>query len=235
MPKRRTRKDTKKIKKRKGKKGTTKKNKKKDDFIKDTCNINVNASSGFTCYTGEILDKLKSAWNKKHPEDKINYTDNTNIWKNLKEKLQYTCRQESCWMRKLLNKLDNKKKLINEFFAPFAPKEWKQNPNEWLSSIDIKSKTIYYFDSVGEKVPKQIKKFCKKVQSQATLLGIELDFDEIHPHEHQKEDTECGIYSLFFITNMIKNVKMWKETFKKGKISDDEMTKYRKVYFNTVY
>ena len=40
-------------------------------------------------------------------------------------------------MRKLLNKLDNKKKLINNFFAPFAPNEWKKNPNEWLSSIDI--------------------------------------------------------------------------------------------------
>jgi hypothetical protein len=288
------------------------KSKKEEGFIKDSCNINVNASSGFTCYTGEILDKLKRAWNQKHPEDKINYTDNNNIWKNLKEKLNYTCRQESCWMRKLLNKLDNKKKLINEFFAPFAPKEWKKNPNEWLSSIDIskvmkqyekkyknfefigpspidydsqmaygecvweelcnfnldkllkrnlnkigvifnldphykggshwvslfidiKANIIYYFDSVGEKIPRQIKKFCKKVQSQATLLGIELKFDEIHPHEHQKEDTECGIYSLYFITNMIKNVKIWDTKFKKGTISDDEMTNYRKVYFNTVY
>ena len=128
MPKRKTIRDTKKNKKSKREAKKTKKAKKvkkakkakitkkiksekQDGFIKDTCNINVNASSGFTCYTGEILDKLKRAWNQKHPEDKINYTDNTNIWKKLKEKLNYTCRQESCWMRKLLNKLDNKKNL----------------------------------------------------------------------------------------------------------------------------
>ena len=309
MPKSRTKKDRK--RKSKSKKKFTKKNK-NDDFVKDVCNVNNNSVSGFTCYTGDILEKLKIAWNKKHPEDKINYTDNINIWKHLKDKLNYTCRQESCWMRKLLNKLDNKKKLINDFFAPFAPDEWKKNPNEWLSSIDItkvmkqyekkyknfefigpspidydsqmaygecvweelcnfnldklikrnlnkigiifnldphykggshwvsvfidiKSKMIYYFDSVGEKIPKQINKLCKKVQSQATTLGIDMKIDEIYPHEHQKKDTECGVYSIYFVTNMIKSIKMWDTTFKKGKIGDDEMAEYRKVYFNTVY
>jgi hypothetical protein len=292
-------------------KSQTKKNK-KEGFIKDVCNVNNNSGGNFTCYTSDVLEKLKSAWNKKHPEEKINYTDNLNIWKHLKDKLHYTCRQESCWMRKLLNKLDNKKKLINDFFAPFAPDEWKKNPNEWLSSvdiskvmkqyekkyknfefigpspidydtqmaygecvweelcnfnldkllkrnlnkigiifnldphykggshwvslfIDIKSKYIYYFDSVGDKIPRQIKKLCTKIQAQGNKLGIELNFDEIYPHEHQKKDTECGVYSIYFITNMIKTINTWSDKFKKGKISDNEMTEYRKVYFNTVY
>ena len=306
VSRRRRRKDTKKNNK------NNKKTRKNKEFIKDVCNVNNNSAESFTCYTSEILSKLKGSWNKKHPESEITYNDNLNIWKSLKEKLNYTCRQESCWMRKLLFKFDTKKKLISDFFAPFAPSTWKTNPNEWLSSvdiskvmkqyekkysnfefigpspidydtpiaygecvweelckfnldklikrnlnkigvifnldphdkggshwvsvfIDIKSKIIYYFDSVGDKIPKQIKKFCNTVKKQGNLLGINFKFDQIYPNSHQKEDTECGIYSLYFITNMIKSINIWNSLLKKGKISDDEMEKYRKVYFNTVY
>jgi hypothetical protein len=93
---------------------------------------------------------------------------------------------------------------------------------------------IYYFDSVGSKIPKQIKKFCNKVKNQGINIGINFKIDEIHPHEHQKSDTECGIYSIYFITNMIKNVKLWDKIFKKGKIKDKEMESYRKIFFNTI-
>jgi hypothetical protein len=298
-------------KKRKSKKGT-KKTKKNIKFINDKCNINVDNNNEYTCYTSDILKKLKDSWNKKHPEDKIESKDNRAVWKALKDKLSYTCRQESCWMRKLLNQLDHKKKLINEFFAPFAPNEWKDNPNEWLSRIDIskvmkqyekkykdfefigpspidydsqlaygecvweelcnfnieklikkgivkigvifnldphykggshwvslfidvKSKMIYYFDSVGEKIPRQIKKFANKVKKQGTVIDIDFKIDEIYPHEHQKSDTECGIYSLYFITTMIKSVSAWNKMFKNGKVPDEKMEKYRKIYFNTVF
>jgi len=34
---------------------------------------------------------------------------------------------------------------------------------------------------------------------------------------------------------MIKNTKMWDTIFKSGTISDKEMEKYRKIYFNTIY
>ena len=108
--------------------------------------------------------------------------------------------------------------------------------SHWVSLfIDISSKKVYYFDSVGKKIPRQIKKFTNTVISQATMLGINLEFDEIYPNEHQKKDTECGMYSIYFITNMIKNTKMWDTIFKSGTISDKEMEKYRKIYFNTIY
>ena len=305
VSKRRSRKNNQKNKS----KGKTKKNKK--SFVKDVCNISNDNSEVFTCYTSDILNKLKNSWNTKHPEDKIKSNDNLEIWKALKEKLIYTCRQESCWLRKLLNKYDSKKKLLNDFFAPFAPGEWKKNPNEWLSSIDIskvmkqyekkykyfefigpspidydsqmaygecvweelcnfnleklikkginkigvifnldphykggshwvslfvdvKNSTVFYFDSVGNKIPRQINKFFNKIKSQGNLINLKFKLDEIHPHEHQQEDTECGIYSIYFLTNMIKTIKSW-NLFKKGKISDDEMTEYRKVYFNTIF
>jgi hypothetical protein len=44
------------------------------------------------------------------------------------------------------------------------------------------------------------------------------------------EDTECGIYSLYFIISMIKNVDPRKLLTKR--ISDETMERLRKVYFN---
>ena len=108
--------------------------------------------------------------------------------------------------------------------------------SHWVSLfVDVKRKMIYYFDSVGEKIPRRIKKFANKVKKQSQVMDIDFEIDEIHPHEHQKSDTECGIYSLYFITTMIKSPSSWEKVFKNGKVPDEKMEKYRKIYFNTVF
>ena len=47
--------------------------------------------------------------------------------------------------------------------------------------------------------------------------------------EHQKKNTECGVYSLFFIIEMLKTDKDY--MFHK-EIPDEEIEKFRKEYFN---
>ena len=79
--------------------------------------------------------------------------------------------------------------------------------SHWVALyIDFKQKFIYYFDSVGDKCPKRIKKFVKKVKSQGSSRGMEFDFKE-NKVSHQKKNTECGVYCLFFIIEMLKKVK----------------------------
>ena len=97
--------------------------------------------------------------------------------------------------------------------------------------IDIPKKIIYYFDSVGDKAPKQISKLVKKIQYQGNELGIDLKYKENHPFEHQKGNTECGIYVIYFITEILEGKKDL-DYFTTNKINDDEMEKYRKIYFN---
>ena len=106
--------------------------------------------------------------------------------------------------------------------------------SHWVSLyIDIKKGKIFFYDSAGDKAPKQIKKLSNTIIEQGKHLNppIAFVFDENHPKEHQFGDTECGVYSLFFIINMLED-KIDGDYIKKNKISDDFMEKFRKVFFN---
>jgi hypothetical protein len=266
---------------------------------------------GYTCIRDESICKLKTLWNKRHPDNKIKNTTIKKTWGTLKKKLKNVCNKESCWLQQKFAKKGMGNEL-NVAFAPESPKKWKKNPNEWLSStdiiavmkqyerkykcfnfigpspidydthkmygecvweelchfdlnkelndgkrkigiifnldphykngshwvslyIDIKKQSIFYFDSVGKSIPSQIKKFVKEVQRQGLQLvkhePINFIFDQNHPKEHQMGDTECGIYSLYFIIHMIED-KHDGEYFKTHVITDKCVEKFRKVYFN---
>jgi len=96
--------------------------------------------------------------------------------------------------------------------------------------VDIKKKFIFYFDSTGDKPPKEVKKLIERIKKQGTELNIK--FNEIvNSKEHQRGDTECGIYSLFLISNLVEGNKTPKY-FQEHRISDKEMQNLRKEYFN---
>ena len=66
-------------------------------------------------------------------------------------------------------------------------------------------------------------------------------FEHNHPFEHQKTNTECGMYSLFFMITLLTN-KLYKtpfktteqkiQFFKSKKIPDKKMEELRKKYYN---
>ena len=102
--------------------------------------------------------------------------------------------------------------------------------SHWICMfIDVKKNYIFYFDSNADKTPDEILEFVDKVKKQADELGIKLKYYE-NKIEHQKTDTECGMYVLFVITQLLQN-KMSPEMFKK-RISDKDMEDLRKVFFN---
>jgi len=102
----------------------------------------------------------------------------------------------------------------------------------WISLfINLKKKFIFFFDSNGTKIPKEVKEFCNRVVSQALKLGIDLTFDQNAPFAHQEGNTECGMYSLYLIITLIKDRHPY-SFFKNTKISDEAMEKMRDRYFN---
>ena len=308
----RTKKNKKNTIKSKNKKKTSKsKNNKKTRKLKKLqCGPEGNAKK-FTCIRDESICKLKTLWNKRHPDDKVNNGTIRNTWKQLKNKLKNVCNKESCWLKQKFAK----KGIGNELsvaFAPESPAKWKKNPNEWLSSNDIiavmkqyekkykcfefigpspidydthkmygecvweelchfdlsdqikRGKTkigvifnldphykggshwvslfininkgsIFFFDSVGKTIPPQIKKFVDMVKRQGLHLNnkdkIEFVYDENHPQEHQFGDTECGVFSLYFIIHMLED-KHDGEYFKTHYITDKCVQRFRKIYFN---
>jgi hypothetical protein len=104
----------------------------------------------------------------------------------------------------------------------------------WLSLfINIKKGEIFYFDSNGDKPGKEVKAFIDKVIEQGTKLAspIIFKYDMNHPTEHQKGTSACGMFSLFFIVQMLED-KLTGEYLKTHRIKDSYVESFRKVYFN---
>jgi hypothetical protein len=249
-------------------------------------------------------------WNTQHPDAKINTNDTKDIHRQLTEYLSGVCNKESCWLKQTKEFGNNIKPELVESFAPESPKEWKTNPSEWLSSVDIirvmkqhekaykcfdfigpspidfdtkklygecvwdelcnfnledeikhgktkigmifntdthdkpgqhwismfvniKSKQIFFFDSTGDKAPREIMHLVNRIKEQGKAVHpkINFKFDSNEGVEHQYGNTECGIYSLYFIVNMLRD-KTSNEYLKTHKIKDEYMHQFRKVYFN---
>ena len=106
----------------------------------------------------------------------------------------------------------------------------------WIASfIDLKPKKgtpyHFHFDSNGDPPKKEILDFHKRIEDQAREIGMELEFDKNHPTEHQYGDSECGMYTLYFIINLLNN-KHDRKYFKTTRIPDKFVEKYRNIYFN---
>ncbi len=264
----------------------------------------------YTCYTDGDLQKLRNMWNARHPDKKITTNDSKEIWQMLKNYYAKVCNKESCWVRQMTKGTKMEKELLQSF-SPVEPIEWKKNPNEWLSSIDIiqvmnqyektykcfdflgpspidydthqlygecvweelchfsladqikkgknkigvifntdphdkdgehwislfiniKKGIIFFFDSAGDKAPSQVMKFVKMVTEQGKKLEepIDFKFDENYPVEHQYKNTECGVYSIYFIIHMLED-KITGHYLKTHVLKDKYMEQFRKIYYNT--
>jgi hypothetical protein len=287
------------------KKRHNKSNKKKDKLNKVNCSPNPN-KNGFSCYTDNALHKMRKLWNIRHPRNKIKSNDPKEIWNSLKANLASSCDKESCWLRSKFMEGNVDSELLNYTFAPKAPREWKNKPDEWLSSVDIESvmkqyekfykcfvflgpspidydrhklygecvweelckfnlseeikknknkigvifnthphyksgehwismfinikkKYIIYFDSNGNEPPPEVNKFVDTIISQGKQLGIDFEYYK-NSIEHQETESECGMYCLYFIIEMLKDRSP--TYFLKNKIDDEEVFKLRKKYFN---
>ena len=49
--------------------------------------------------------------------------------------------------------------------------------------------------------------------------------------EHQYGDSQCGVYSIFFIVHMLED-KITEHYLKTHILKDEYMNKFRKIYFN---
>ena len=302
----------------------SKTNKKNRTLKKMNCSPAVKSKTinSESCLTEEILGKLKDSYNKQYSQNPITSTDPSQIWNDLKERVD-KCNREDCWFNVIEDK-STREKIKRMIYSPYHPKEWKKKPRAWLSNydilhvlkqyeeaypnfknigptpidfdsrpkdmdgecvwkdlcnfniskylsanpkktklgiifnldkhsgdgshwvsmfIDLDDNFIFYLDSGGEKMPKQIKKFVNRVIKQGKKLVPEkhIHLYENCPIEHQNGASECGMYALYFIITMLTGEtegKVFKDYiekisyFKDKRIPDKHVFKYRKIYFN---
>jgi hypothetical protein len=116
--------------------------------------------------------------------------------------------------------------------------------SHWVSLfIDVTDKIIFYMDSAGNKIPRQINTLVSRIIDEGKKLSspIEFIYYENYPMEHQMGNSECGMFSLFFIITMItdkangkifKNMNEKIKFFKEKRIPDKYVFQFRKIYFN---
>jgi len=287
----------------------------------------INNSS---CFTPEIIESIKVAFNKKNPTTPIKDSDPTKIWWALKTRLD--CQKEDCWLDTLFDR-SMKEKIKQFIFAPKHPPEWKANPTEWLTNfdiekvmkqyeisnpefkfigpttidfdtrpeswggkcvledlcnfdlarfirakrtkigivlnldkhyqggshwvslyIDIHNKIIFFFDSADNPIPLEVykktirsdgggmKPLVNRIIEQGEKQGIHFKFYTNQGNQHQKSNTECGVYSLFFLITMLTGKNPYMKgimpmtgrirLFMKKKIPDKMMIECRKIFYN---
>ena len=80
-----------------------------------------------------------------------------------------------------------------------------------------------------KKIERKINTFVKKVQEQSLKLGEKYIF-KYNQIRHQYTESECGMYSLYFIIKLLEGASYKSLTNKK--IPDKKMRQLRKRYFN---
>jgi Ulp1 family protease len=114
------------------------------------------------------------------------------------------------------------------FGAVFNLDKHDQPGSHWVSLfICVPKKTIVFFDSANGGVPAEIRKFVKHVLNQDGSYQFIAS-----KKEHQKKDTECGMYSIHFIVEMLNDYNKMLDLVLRGSIPDSKMIRYRKKYFN---
>ena len=104
--------------------------------------------------------------------------------------------------------------------------------SHWISTfIDFKKKYLFYFDSNADKTPKELITLFHDIKYQALALPkpIILDIWQ-NTTVHQRSDTECGVYSLYTIIQLLTG-KMNLKNFGE-RIPDNIMEKARGIFFN---
>ena len=232
--------------------------------------------------------------------------DNTNTTKELAKELGCKKDNSRCIIERSLLSHKEKKALLNAYFRPKMPDEWKKNPQMWLSSddisnvmqqyekaypefrflgvvpidfsapdpyspgpkkcmnnqfcevnlaeekskgrrilgavfnldphyksgshwialaIDLQRNCVYYFDSYGIAPPNQIARFMRYLTLQEPRLKL-----QSNGRRFQYSDTECGMYSMYFIIRMIAGESFKK--FCKNPIHDKWMIEFRNTLFD---
>jgi hypothetical protein len=77
--------------------------------------------------------------------------------------------------------------------------------SHWVSMfVDIDNSLIFYYDSARNPTPPEITRLKNEIKKQGAALQPPIHFKYItNKHPHQRTNTECGMYSIFFIVTML--------------------------------
>lgn len=99
---------------------------------------------------------------------------------------------------------------------------------------NLNSGKILFFDSYGIKPEKEIRVLMREISRFMIQIGIPIDKIKVDYNklQHQKQGSECGVYSVWFLIKMIKTSGNDFDKYVKNRVSDEKINKCRAIYFD---
>tara|TARA_B100002051_G_C16733851_1_gene639913 strand:+ start:1980 stop:2498 length:519 start_codon:yes stop_codon:yes gene_type:complete len=103
--------------------------------------------------------------------------------------------------------------------------------SHWMTLfINLNDRYLFYFDSTGDPMPRQVKKLVKRLQAEGAALGLHLRLI-VNRVPHQRQNTECGVYALYAVSRLLEGTDT-PRSLMGARIPDDAMFSFRRKFFN---
>jgi len=122
---------------------------------------------------------------------------------------------------------------ITKFGIIFNLDEHWQGGSHWVAGFyDVKKGVFYYYDSYGVPPEKRVRKLMRRFAN-FSEKEYKLKADAKHNiHRHQYGNSECGMYSLNVILELLEGTDF--ETICTENIKDEKVNKLRTIFFHNV-
>ena len=126
---------------------------------------------------------------------------------------------------------------ITQFSVVFNLDRHDEPGSHWIAMyVNLTVGDIIYFDSYGYDSPSEVCTLMKRIKEQLIALNSRANI-RVSKLRHQYKNSECGMYCLYFIINLLEG-KTFSQLTKKP-VPDDSVERKRDVYFvkynNTMY
>ena len=122
---------------------------------------------------------------------------------------------------------------IHKFGVIFNLDNHNQPGSHWTAMYsDFNTGEIYYFDSFATKPEPRVRYLMRQQAKYLESIGkdinnIRVDYNQV---QHQREKSECGVYSINFLVRMARGDAFDKLT--QNPVSDKKINRCRKIYFD---
>jgi len=108
-----------------------------------------------------------------------------------------------------------------------------ESGSHWVSLfLDLAQNHVLFYDSYGAAPPYEIHTFMEKIASQLEGLNQSPCAIRSNENRHQFKNTECGVYSMYFIASMLDGMSY--DTFIENGLTDTQMQRYRYSFYYTL-
>ena len=173
------------------------------------------------------IDKVMKQYMDHH--DDFYYYDASPIDYHLKE--NGTCKISDICAFNLNEHISNNKHRIGMVFN--TDPHTKSGKHWFCLYLDLLGKNhthpaIYHFDSTGDVPCDSMERLIRDIRNQGVDNDIDIRY-YVNDIQHQKHNSECGVYCLHFLSSMLDGVQF--EDYISSVKDDEYMNKFRRVFF----